>query len=42
MMDGWSSKNVVHPALQTAPAAAPPGMQLTELFDQSEFVKQSR
>src|SRR5262249_30550224 len=30
-----------HQALQTARAAAPPGMQITELFDQSVFVKQS-
>ena len=27
--------NAVHQALQTARAAAPPGMQITELFDQS-------
>jgi multidrug efflux pump subunit AcrB len=33
--------NAVHQALQTARAAAPPGMQITELFDQSVFVKQS-
>ena len=33
--------NAVHKALQTARAAAPPGMQITELFDQSVFVKQS-
>src|SRR6516225_3266349 len=33
--------NAVHRALQTARAAAPPGMQITELFDQSVFVKQS-
>jgi multidrug efflux pump subunit AcrB len=31
----------VHQALHTARAAAPPGMQITELFDQSVFVKQS-
>src|ERR1700731_5118529 len=33
--------NAVHQALQTARAAAPRGMQITELFDQSVFVKQS-
>ena len=33
--------NAVHEALQTARAAAPPGMQINELFDQSVFVKQS-
>jgi len=33
--------NAVHKALQTARAAAPPGMQIDELFDQSVFVKQS-
>src|SRR6201991_2220633 len=33
--------NAVHKALQTARAAAPPGMEITELFDQSVFVKQS-
>ena len=33
--------NAVHHALQTARAAAPPGMQINELFDQSVFVKQS-
>src|ERR1700747_1066481 len=33
--------NAVHQTLQTARAAAPPGMQITELFDQSVFVKQS-
>jgi multidrug efflux pump subunit AcrB len=33
--------NAVHQALQTARAAAPPGMQINELFDQSVFVKQS-
>ena len=33
--------NAVHKALQTARAAAPPGMQIKELFDQSVFVKQS-
>src|SRR6201994_1509760 len=33
--------NAVHKALQTARAAAPPGMKITELFDQSVFVKQS-
>jgi multidrug efflux pump subunit AcrB len=33
--------NAVHKALQTARAAAPPGMQINELFDQSVFVKQS-
>ncbi|WP_024510995.1 efflux RND transporter permease subunit [Bradyrhizobium sp. ARR65] len=33
--------NAVHKALQTARAAAPPGMQINELFDQSVFVKES-
>jgi multidrug efflux pump subunit AcrB len=33
--------NAVHQALQTARAAAPPGLKITELFDQSVFVKQS-
>lgn len=33
--------NAVHKALATARAAAPPGMQIKELFDQSVFVKQS-
>jgi multidrug efflux pump subunit AcrB len=33
--------NAVHQALQAARAAAPPGLQITELFDQSVFVKQS-
>ncbi|RZN35398.1 efflux RND transporter permease subunit [Bradyrhizobium sp. Leo121] len=33
--------NAVHQALQTARAAAPPGMQIKELFDQSVFVKES-
>jgi multidrug efflux pump subunit AcrB len=33
--------NAVHKALQTARAAAPPGMQINELFDQSVFVKDS-
>ncbi|WP_441236202.1 efflux RND transporter permease subunit [Bradyrhizobium sp. 930_D9_N1_4] len=33
--------NAVHKALQAARAAAPPGMQINELFDQSVFVKQS-
>jgi multidrug efflux pump subunit AcrB len=33
--------NAVHKALETARAAAPPGMKITELFDQSVFVKQS-
>ncbi|MCA1455324.1 efflux RND transporter permease subunit [Bradyrhizobium sp. BRP22] len=33
--------NAVHQALQTARAAAPPGMQINELFDQSVFVKES-
>src|SRR5215472_6022296 len=33
--------NAVHKALETARAAAPPGMQIKELFDQSVFVKQS-
>ncbi len=32
--------NAVHQALQTARAAAPPGMQIKELFDQSVFVKE--
>src|SRR6201998_3195124 len=31
--------NAVHGALKTARAAAPPGMQINELFDQSVFVK---
>ena len=31
----------VHKALQTVRAAAPPGMEIKELFDQSVFVKQS-
>src|ERR1700754_429164 len=31
--------NAVHEALKTARAAAPPGMQINELFDQSVFVK---
>src|SRR6202012_4915726 len=31
--------NAVHEALKTARAAAPPGMQISELFDQSVFVK---
>ncbi|WP_027542792.1 efflux RND transporter permease subunit [Bradyrhizobium sp. WSM2254] len=31
----------VHKALEAARAAAPPGMQINELFDQSVFVKQS-
>ncbi len=31
----------MHKALETARAAAPPGMQINELFDQSVFVKQS-
>src|SRR5712671_4493190 len=33
--------NAVHKALQTARAAAPAGMQINELFDQSVFVKNS-
>jgi multidrug efflux pump subunit AcrB len=33
--------NAVHKALQISRAAAPPGMQINELFDQSVFVKQS-
>ncbi len=33
--------NAVHKALETARAAAPAGMQINELFDQSVFVKQS-
>lgn len=33
--------NAVHEALKTVRAAAPPGMQINELFDQSVFVKQS-
>src|ERR1700719_3187453 len=33
--------NAVHEALKTARAAAPPGMQINELFDQSVFVKQA-
>jgi multidrug efflux pump subunit AcrB len=33
--------NAVHKALQVSRAAAPPGMQINELFDQSVFVKQS-
>jgi multidrug efflux pump subunit AcrB len=33
--------NAVHAALQTARAAAPPGLEIKELFDQSVFVKQS-
>ena len=33
--------NAVHKALVSARAAAPPGMQISELFDQSVFVKQS-
>src|SRR6186713_1795571 len=33
--------NAVRDALKTARAAAPPGMQINELFDQSVFVKQS-
>ena len=33
--------NAVHKALETARAAAPAGMQIHELFDQSVFVKQS-
>jgi multidrug efflux pump subunit AcrB len=33
--------NAVHEALKAARAAAPPGMEIKELFDQSVFVKQS-
>jgi multidrug efflux pump subunit AcrB len=33
--------NRVHDALKAARAAAPPGLEITELFDQSVFVKQS-
>src|SRR4249920_3124281 len=33
--------NAVHEALKTARAAAPAGLQINELFDQSTFVKQS-
>ncbi|MFK4486744.1 efflux RND transporter permease subunit [Bradyrhizobium sp. USDA 336] len=33
--------NAVHKALEAARAAAPPGMRIDELFDQSVFVKQS-
>src|SRR5258708_35553283 len=33
--------NAVRDALKTARAAAPPGLQIDELFDQSVFVKQS-
>ena len=33
--------NAVHEALKTARAAAPAGLQINELFDQSVFVKQS-
>jgi multidrug efflux pump subunit AcrB len=33
--------DAVHKALQTARAAAPPGMEINELFDQSVFVKKS-
>jgi len=33
--------NAVHKALQVSRAAAPPGMRINELFDQSVFVKQS-
>src|SRR3982075_3308217 len=33
--------NAVHEALKTARAAAPPGLQINELFDQSVFVKQA-
>src|SRR3954470_10131740 len=33
--------NAVHEALKTARAAAPAGLQIKELFDQSVFVKQS-
>src|SRR5712664_1408572 len=33
--------NAVHKALETARAAAPAGMQINELFDQSVFVKDS-
>src|SRR5215467_14239303 len=33
--------NAVHEALKTTRAAAPPGLEITELFDQSVFVKRS-
>jgi multidrug efflux pump subunit AcrB len=33
--------SAVHKALETARAAAPPGIQISEMFDQSVFVKQS-
>src|SRR5262249_61174000 len=33
--------NRVHEALKTARAAAPPGLEIKELFNQSVFVKQS-
>ncbi len=33
--------NAVHKALQVSRGAAPPGMRINELFDQSVFVKQS-
>src|SRR5262249_35604688 len=33
--------NAVHNALKTARAAAPPGLEINELFNQSVFVKQS-
>src|SRR5215813_11925050 len=33
--------NRVHEALKTARAAAPPGLEIKELFDQSQFVTQS-
>src|ERR1700682_4777277 len=33
--------NAVHAALQTARAAAPAGLEINEMFDQSVFVKQS-
>jgi multidrug efflux pump subunit AcrB len=33
--------NAVHKALQVSRAAAPPGMRINELFDQSVFVKES-
>ena len=33
--------NAVHEALKTARAAAPPGLEINELFDQSVFVKQA-
>ena len=33
--------NAVHEALKTARAAAPAGLEINELFDQSVFVKQS-